>query len=62
VVGEELVYVEPIFSRSAQNPAPQLQRVVVVVRGKPSIGIDLEDALQVALEGKRPPGIAATAG
>jgi uncharacterized membrane protein (UPF0182 family) len=57
LAGGELVYVEPIFSRSAQNPAPQLQRVVVVVRGRPAIGLDLQDALEVALEGKRPPGV-----
>lgn len=58
LVGDELIYVEPIFSRSAQNPAPQLQRVVVVVRGRPHIGLDLEDALRVAVEGKEPPGLA----
>jgi uncharacterized membrane protein (UPF0182 family) len=59
LVDGELIYVEPIFSRSAQNPAPQLQRVVVVVRGRPSIGLDLEDALRVALAGKEPPGVQA---
>jgi uncharacterized protein len=57
LVDGELVYVEPIFSRSQQNPAPQLQRVVVVVRGVPHMGLDLEDALRVALEGKEPPGL-----
>jgi uncharacterized membrane protein (UPF0182 family) len=60
LVDGELIYVEPIFSRSAQNPAPQLQRVVVVVRGRPSIGLDLEDALRVALAGKQPPGVQAS--
>jgi len=60
LVDGELVYVEPIFSRSQQNPAPQLQRVVVVMRGVPHMGLDLEDALRVALEGKRPPGLTAS--
>lgn len=57
LVDGELIYVEPIFSRSTQNSAPQLQRVVVVVRGAPFIGLDLEDALRVALDGKAPPGV-----
>jgi len=38
IVDNELIYVEPIFIRSRQNPVPQLQRVVVVVRGKAYMG------------------------
>jgi uncharacterized membrane protein (UPF0182 family) len=32
IVDNELLYVEPVFIRSAQNPFPQLARVVVVMR------------------------------
>jgi uncharacterized protein len=51
VIGNEVIYIEPIFTRSKQNRLPQLQRVVVVFRGKPFMGRDLEEALRFAIEG-----------
>ena len=41
IVDGELIYIEPMFTRSVQNPVPQLKRVVVVVRGKAFMGQDL---------------------
>ena len=55
VIDEEMIYVEPIFIRSRQNPVPQLQRVIVVFRGKPHMGRTLEEALTFAIEGGRLP-------
>jgi len=52
-VGNELIYVEPIFIRSRQNPVPQLQRVVVLFRGRPHMGRTLEEALTFAVKGGR---------
>lgn len=49
VVGNELLYVEPIFLRSQQNPITQLKRVVVVFRGQPYMGKTLDEALRSAL-------------
>jgi len=51
IVENELIYVEPIFIRSRQNPVPQLQQVVVVVRGKAYMGRTIEDALTFAFRG-----------
>jgi uncharacterized membrane protein (UPF0182 family) len=42
--------VEPMFTRSVQNPVPQLKRVVVVVRGQAYMGRTLPDALREAFE------------
>ena len=53
LVEGEAIYVEPIFIRSRQNPIPQLQRVVVVMRGKPHMGRTLDEALTFAIEGGR---------
>jgi uncharacterized membrane protein (UPF0182 family) len=53
VVGRELLYVEPLFVRSRQNPVPQLARVVVVFRGAAFMGRDLEAALRAAVEPRR---------
>lgn len=53
VVEGEVLYVEPIFIRSRQNPVPQLQRVVVVLRGKAHMGRTIEEALTFAIEGGR---------
>ena len=50
VVGNEVIYVEPMFIRSVQNPVPQLKRVVVVYRGHAVMGDTLEDALAEALK------------
>lgn len=53
VVQGEALYVEPIFIRSRQNPVPQLQRVVVVLRGEAHMGRTVEEALRFAVEGGR---------
>lgn len=50
VVDGEVIYVEPLFIRSQQNPVTQLKRVVVVFRGKARMGRTLEEALRRALE------------
>jgi uncharacterized membrane protein (UPF0182 family)/uncharacterized membrane protein YbhN (UPF0104 family) len=57
VVDNELIYVEPVFIRSAQNPYPQLSRVVAVVRGHAAMAESLEEALTdvyAEVEGERP--------
>jgi len=54
LVGNELVYLEPIFIRSQQNPASQLKRVIVVIRGQAAMGETLEEAVRAAL-GRLPP-------
>jgi uncharacterized membrane protein (UPF0182 family)/uncharacterized membrane protein YbhN (UPF0104 family) len=48
IADDELIYVEPVFIRSEQNPFPQLSRVVVVARGEATMGATLEDALRQA--------------
>ena len=52
VVEGEALYVEPIFIRSRQNPVPQLQRVIIVFRGKAYMGTTIEEALEYAIEGR----------
>ena len=49
VVDNELLYIEPIFIKSKQNPVPQLKRVVVVFRGHAALGETLEEALRAAV-------------
>jgi uncharacterized membrane protein (UPF0182 family) len=49
VIGDEVVYVEPIFIRSRQNPGPQLKRVVVIFRERVVMGETLEEALRKAV-------------
>jgi len=53
IVGKELLYVEPIFLRSQQNPVPQLKQVVVVFRGKPSMAPTLAEAVERAVSDAR---------
>lgn len=48
VIDGEVIYVEPVFIRSAQNPYPQLSRVVVVMRGEATMAPTLEEALTEA--------------
>jgi uncharacterized protein len=50
VLGREVLYVEPLFIRSKQNPVSQLKRVVVVFRGFAADGITLEEGLQRAID------------
>jgi uncharacterized protein len=45
VIDGELIYIEPVFIRSAQNPFPQLSRVVVVMRGMAAMAPTLEEAV-----------------
>jgi uncharacterized membrane protein (UPF0182 family) len=49
VVDGEVIYVEPIFIRSQQNPVTQLRRVAVVFRGVVRMGETLEEALRAAV-------------
>jgi uncharacterized membrane protein (UPF0182 family) len=53
VVGGEVIYVEPIFLRSQQNPVTQLKRVCVYFRGRAVMGESLEDALRKAVDAHR---------
>jgi uncharacterized membrane protein (UPF0182 family) len=54
VVGNEILYVEPVFLRSQQNPVPQLKKVVVVFRGRPVMADTLEEAIRLAVAGDKP--------
>jgi uncharacterized membrane protein (UPF0182 family) len=49
LVDGELLYVEPFFIRSLQNPLPRLKRVVVVYRGEAYMAETLPIALRAAL-------------
>jgi hypothetical protein len=53
LVDGEVIYVEPIFLRSQQNPVTQLKRVAVVFRGVARMGATLEDALRLAVAAHR---------
>ncbi len=46
LLANELIYVEPIFLRSKQNPAPQMKEIAVFFRGKVSMAPTLEQALR----------------
>jgi uncharacterized membrane protein (UPF0182 family) len=50
LINGEVIYVEPIFIRSQQNPVPQMKKVAVVIRGKARMGDNLEEAVRHALE------------
>jgi uncharacterized membrane protein (UPF0182 family) len=54
LVGKEVLYVEPIFLRSQQNPVTQLKRVIVVFRGKPYMAESLDAAIRTAVSGTSP--------
>ncbi|WP_295539231.1 UPF0182 family protein [uncultured Thiohalocapsa sp.] len=47
--GDDVLYVEPIFLRSEQNPVSQLKKVAVVLRGKVALGDTLEDGIREVL-------------
>ncbi|MHC4670113.1 MAG: UPF0182 family protein, partial [Planctomycetota bacterium] len=53
LVDGEVIYIEPIFLRSQQNPVTQLKRVCVVFRGKARMAATLEEALRLAVEAHR---------
>jgi uncharacterized membrane protein (UPF0182 family)/uncharacterized membrane protein YbhN (UPF0104 family) len=48
IVEGELIYIEPVFIRSSQNPYPQLSRVVVVMRGEAAMGETTDQAIRAA--------------
>jgi uncharacterized protein len=52
IVKNELIYVEPLFVRSVQNPVPQLLRVIVVFRGDAFMSTTLDGALREAVIGR----------
>ncbi len=51
IIDGEVLFVEPIFLRSMQNPVTQLKQVCVVFRGKAAMAPTLEEALRAAMEG-----------
>jgi uncharacterized membrane protein (UPF0182 family) len=50
VIDREVIFVEPIFLRSKQNPVTQLKQVCVVFRGKAAMAPTLEEALREAID------------
>jgi len=56
IVGKDVIYVEPLFIRSKQNPVSQLKQVIVVFRGHSAAAPTLEGALEkaIAKAGKSP--------
>jgi uncharacterized membrane protein (UPF0182 family) len=55
VIGNEILYVEPIFLRSRQQPVTQLKQVALVFREQAFMAPTLADAVALAL-GVRPAG------
>ena len=53
IIGDELIYVSPLFLRSRQNRLSQIRRVIVVFRGHSAEGETLEIALTKAIESVR---------
>jgi len=53
VIGNEVVYVAPLFIRSKQSTLTQLKRVIVVFRGHAADGVTLEAAVSAAIEEAR---------
>jgi uncharacterized membrane protein (UPF0182 family) len=49
VIGNEVLYVAPLFIRSEQNRLSQLKRAIVVFRGHAADGETLEEALEAAI-------------
>jgi uncharacterized membrane protein (UPF0182 family) len=45
----ELIYVQPWFIRSKQNPLPRLKRIMVVYRGRPNMALTLPTAVHYAV-------------
>ncbi len=50
IVNGEMIYVEPLFIRSQQEPYSQLKKVCVMFRGTARMGNTVEEALRIALE------------
>jgi uncharacterized membrane protein (UPF0182 family) len=50
---DEVIYVEPIFLRSRQNPISQLKKVVVTFRGTARMADTFEQALEAAMEASK---------
>ncbi len=53
LVDREVIYLEPVFLRSLQNPMPMLKRVIVVFRGIARSGTTLQEALEKAMAAYR---------
>ncbi len=53
LVEGEVIYVEPVFLRSQQNPATQLKQVCVVFRGIAKMASSFEEALRAAVDALR---------
>lgn len=49
VIDGEVIYLEPIFLRSEQNPTPELAQIVAVIRGSVGVGQTLEEAVRDAV-------------
>ena len=49
VIGNEVLYVSPLFLRSRQNRLSQIKRVIVVFRGNAAEGTTLREALTKAI-------------
>lgn len=50
IIDGDVLFVEPIFLRSMQDPVTQLKQVCVVFRGKAAMAPTLEEALRAAME------------
>ena len=50
VIGNEVIYVSPLFLRSRQNRLSQIKRIFVVFRGHAAEGESLAEALTKAIE------------
>jgi uncharacterized membrane protein (UPF0182 family) len=50
IIDREVLFIEPVFLRSKQNPVTQLKQVCVVFRGKAAMAPTLEEALRAAME------------
>lgn len=53
LVDGEVIYLEPIFILSQQNPVPQMKKIAAVIRGKARMGDTLEEAIGNALDAAR---------
>jgi len=49
IANGELIYVQPWFIRSKQNPLPRLKRIMVVYRGRPNMALTLPTAVRYAV-------------
>jgi uncharacterized membrane protein (UPF0182 family) len=50
IANGELIYVQPWFMRSKQNPLPRLKRIMVVYRGQPTMQAALPTAVRYSVD------------